>query len=30
MKLIRFEAPHFVAGSLWENGICVQAAPIIK
>lgn len=33
-KLLRVEAPHFVAGAVWEKKgslwACVQAAPIIS
>jgi hypothetical protein len=30
MILVRFEAPHFVAGALFDaKGVCVRAAPII-
>lgn len=33
-RLLRVEAPHFVAGAIWRRGpsgrwVCVHAAPII-
>lgn len=28
--LLRVEAPHYVAASIWERGRCVRAAPIIR
>jgi hypothetical protein len=29
-KLLRITAPHFVAGAIWVNKECTEAAPIIK
>lgn len=28
--LIRVDAPHFVAGLVLDDGLCVQAAPILN
>lgn len=28
--LVRVAAPHFVAGLIVDNGICTQAAPILR
>jgi hypothetical protein len=33
-KLLRVEAPHFVAGAIWQRSagpwVCTEAAPILK
>lgn len=28
--LVRVVAPHFVAGLIVDNGVCVEAAPILR
>jgi len=28
--MYRIEAPHFVAGVILENSICIKAAPIVS
>jgi hypothetical protein len=28
--LVRVVAPHFVAGAVFDRGVCIRAAPIIK
>jgi hypothetical protein len=29
-RLVRVEAPHFVAGLVFQRGKCVEAAPILR
>jgi hypothetical protein len=30
MTLVRIEAPHFVAGIVFNGQVCVEAAPIVR